>query len=155
MKRIELGSHNDKAAACIIRSLCTLVFLVALLVSNSAVHNVYASETVQDKVTNMLLVKKDLIEQEISFTKTEGEQFWPIYHEYENEIRPVIQQIVYLLTELAESQNVSKAEIDQFIDNIIEKQKQSALLHAHYAKQFNTILSPAKTTILLGILLAF
>ena len=74
----------------------------------------------------------------------EKARFWPLYDQFEKEMRPVVKSMIqslYIYT--ADIDSVTDEQADQIIDALVRASEKSADIQKHYLAQFRSFL-PAK-----------
>ena len=107
-----------------------------------------------DSSADIELLKTDLKAQKISLvkdgmelTKEEGEKFWPIYNEYQEEVGKLIDLKVKLIRDYAEHyEKMTNKKAEDLLDEAIDIDEKSAKLQKKYIKKIKKVL-PAKKVV--------
>ena len=108
----------------------------------------FAQQTSDDEiiraVDQMIQSKRDLIEERISFTDKERALFWPIYEEFETELRENAETINHLLLKLRGDTVLTEDEADTFIKQMLAAEEQSIEIQKVYAERFRAAIPATK-----------
>ena len=108
----------------------------------------FAQQTSDDEiiraVDQMIQSKRDLIEERMSFTDKERALFWPIYGEFETELRENAETINHLLLKLRGDTLLTEDEADIFINQMLAAEEQSIEIQKVYAERFRAAIPATK-----------
>lgn len=93
----------------------------------------------------MVTERKLVIAGELVMTPAEAEAFWPVYNEYLEEMGPVGDDEVQLITDFANNyQNMSEEFADQMLNDYMDIQARTLKIRRSYLKRFKKVLPSVK-----------
>jgi ADP-heptose:LPS heptosyltransferase len=90
-----------------------------------------------EKVRQM---KRAFFNEKLALTESERNIFWPLYEKFEQERRQLIKNKVDAATENRNFESMSTAELNQYIDSMLEMREKEAALQKKYMTEFRKIL---------------
>lgn len=90
-----------------------------------------------EKVRQM---KRAFFNEKLALTDQEKNIFWPLYEKFELERRQLIKSKVDAATENRNFESMSTAELNQYIDAMLEMREKEAALQKKYMTEFRKIL---------------
>ena len=86
--------------------------------------------------------KKAIVAANMQFTEEESRAFWPVYNEYQNDLRKVNDKFVKLIEDYAESYlTLTNDEADDLLKESLDIEKERHELKESYMKKFKKELS--------------
>lgn len=117
-------------------------------------HRGFNSEDFRKKIE---VHKIAYITKELDLTKEEAQKFWPIYNQYESELRAIREKSCPMMKDTIAKKEMkhpdlskmSDKEAKDFVEKQINMEKDLAALKEKYAKQFETVIPIQKVASLL------
>jgi len=101
-------------------------------------------ESSMDVLRDQLGVDKKLVvEDNLVLTESQAAAFWPIYEDYQKELKAIDQRVVRLVNEYADAYNdlsITNAKAKQLIDEAIALDEAEAALRKKYAARLNGVI---------------
>ena len=89
--------------------------------------------------------KKAIIAKNMNFTEMEAEAFWPVYHKFQQAIRPVYDRKVKLIMTYAKDyEKLSDKEANNLVKDYLRIQKDQVKVKQHYVRKFNNVMPSKK-----------
>lgn len=100
-----------------------------------------------DRLLSMLKSqKKEVIAKNMVLTEKEQKEFWPLFEEYQNELRTMDERALKLVMEyIAASGSMTEQKANEFLEALLNGDKEKAALKRAYVQKFRKVLPPKKT----------
>jgi len=102
------------------------------------------TESSMDVLREQLGVDKKLVvEENLVLTEDQAAAFWPIYEDYQKELKAIDQRVVRLVNEYADAYNdlsITNAKAKQLIDEAIAVDEAEVVLRKKYAARLNGVI---------------
>lgn len=121
----------------------TLLWLSSLTFTGAAQRSQrLTNEDRQKWLTEMRSLKHDFLTKELSLTREQQAEFFPIYDEMEDELNRVNTETRNLERKVKSNSNVSDAEYDNTLRTIYGQKQREGTIEMAYFEKFKTILKP-------------
>jgi hypothetical protein len=119
------------------------VALAAILCGGTAVQ---AQDWIVEKLRSDLRAERAaLVEEEMQFTEDEAAAFWPVYKNYENELRKINNERLELIADYAENYaDMTDAVARELGKKSIELDIKEAYVRKEYYRRFNHVLPASR-----------
>jgi small-conductance mechanosensitive channel len=87
--------------------------------------------------------RKALVAENMQLNEAESQRFWPVYNEYQNEVRKIGDRRLKLLQSYAYAyENLTEMQAEAFLKESMEIQKAKLELQQSFIPKFKEVLSP-------------
>ena len=130
------------------------IVLLCLIANLANADGTGKKESNANLVDSIMLERRQIIKEYIQLTEAEEQQFWPIYDEFQSEMRVVTEKSVILFDKFTlKTDSLTDMQTDDMIDELLDIQTVSIEIQKRYAKKFRKILPPKKALLLIDALL--
>jgi len=89
--------------------------------------------------------RKTIIAEEMKFTESESEAFWPIYRDYRAEVGKIVDNVVKIVLEYADLYpNVPEEKAREMLKQYTKAEEDLLKVKTKYLKKFDKVLPPSK-----------
>jgi Spy/CpxP family protein refolding chaperone len=109
------------------------------------------SQPGQMKGERIKQLKIAFISEKLDLSVEEGQQFWPVFNEFEDKKESLDQQLRQEENAIGSKSSPNASDLEKAILSISELRRQEVSIHAEFVLDCLPILGPDKTRILIGI----
>ena len=122
---------------------CLVVLVLCFLISPAFA----AKLTSEIELTRSIIQteKQAIIAKNMNFTEVEAQNFWPVYYDYQADLRKIGDRRVSLIMDYAKNyENMTNNQAEKILKDFIKNQKQKLSLQKSYIKKFKKVMPAMK-----------
>lgn len=116
--------------------------LLSFLLLTFTILTIGQTQEEKDKIERLRIA---FLTEELDLSVEEGQQFWPIYNEYQNEKTAVEEEVKEITKEMRKTENPSSSDVKKTIDRMAATKSQGVQLEQEYLTKSLQVLGPDKT----------
>lgn len=98
------------------------------------------AQPMRDRATDIEAQKVGFITQRVGITADEAKTFWPVYNEYQAELRKIQSERRSQFTAMPRGEGMNDKDVENFIEKEFERKQQILNLEKRYHERFKSIL---------------
>ena len=124
--------------------------VLLVLVCCSFVSSVFAQSKTDEAEINRANIeaqKKEVVAANMQLTDAESKAFWPVYNEYQREMKVVTDKLVAVIEDFAKNYNtMTDAKAGEILKAYLATEKERLVLKEKYVPKFQKVLPMIKVT---------